>query len=80
VFLSEVANDRGDGYRAKALELHARAEVERSPLLKTEFESLAAAYLRLAEQAERNDALIVEFEFTLCGELEGHHFMFTVTA
>jgi hypothetical protein len=53
VFLSEVANDRGDGYRAKALELHARAEVERSPLLKTEFESLAAAYLRLAEQAER---------------------------
>jgi hypothetical protein len=30
--------------------------------LKVEFESLAAAYLRLAEQAERNEALIVEFE------------------
>jgi hypothetical protein len=52
----------GDRYRAKALELLARAEVENSPLLKVEFESLAAAYLRLAEQAERNDALIVEFE------------------
>jgi hypothetical protein len=44
------------------LELLARAEVESSSSLKVEFESLAAAYLRLAEQAERNEALIVEFE------------------
>jgi hypothetical protein len=52
----------GDEYRTKALELLARAEVESSSSLKVEFESLAAAYLRLAEQAERNEALIVEVE------------------
>jgi len=39
-----------------------RAEVESSPVFKAEFENLASAYLRLAEQAERNTALIVEFE------------------
>jgi hypothetical protein len=55
----------GDRYRAKARELFARAEVESSPVLKVEFEELAGAYLRLAEQAERNDALIVEFELPL---------------
>jgi len=48
--------------RAKALELLARAEIESSSVLKVEFESLAGAYLRLAEQAERNNALIIEFE------------------
>ena len=52
----------GERYRHKARELLARAEVETSSLLKIEFEELAGAYLRLAEQAERNDALIVEFE------------------
>ena len=49
-------------YRAKAAELLGRAEVESSPVFKAEFENLAAAYLRLAEQVERNTALIVEFE------------------
>jgi hypothetical protein len=49
-------------YRAKAAELLGRAEVESSPVFKVEFENLASAYLRLAEQAERNTALIVEFE------------------
>jgi hypothetical protein len=42
----------GAGYRDKARELLARAEVETSSLLKIEFEELAGAYLRLAEQAE----------------------------
>jgi hypothetical protein len=46
----------GERYRAKALELFTRAEVESSPVLKVEFEELAAAYLRLAEQAERKPA------------------------
>ena len=55
----------GERYRAKALELFTRAEVESSPVLKVEFEELAGAYLRLAEQAERNDTLIVEFELPL---------------
>jgi len=49
-------------YRAKAAELLGRAEVESSPVFKAEFENLASAYLRLADQVERNAALIVEFE------------------
>ena len=49
-------------YRAKAAELLGRAEIENSQVFKAEFENLAAAYLRLAEQVERNSALIVEFE------------------
>jgi len=49
-------------YRAKAAESLGRAEVESSPVCKAEFENLASAYLRLAEQAERNTALIVDFE------------------
>ena len=52
----------GDGYRAKALELFVRADGENDPSLKTELENLAAAFLRLAEQAERNVALTIEFE------------------
>ena len=52
----------GDGYRAKALELLARADGEIDSQTRSEFEKLAAAFLRLAEQAERNVALIIEFE------------------
>lgn len=44
----------GDGYRAKALELLARADIESDTQLRAELENLAAAFLRLAEQAERN--------------------------
>jgi len=51
----------GDGYRAKALELLARADGENDQTIKAEFENLAAAFLRLAEQAERNEALTIEF-------------------
>ena len=53
----------GDTYRARALELLARAEVETYPETRAEFENLAAAFfLRLAEQAERNTKLVIEFE------------------
>lgn len=52
----------GDNYRAKALELLARAETETNPTIRGEFENLAAAYLRLAEQAERNSVLVIDFE------------------
>ena len=52
----------GDNYRAKALELLAHADTERDSLARAELENLAAAYLRLAEQAERNSDLIIEFE------------------
>ena len=51
----------GDNHRAKALELLARAEIEYDPTIRAEFENLAA-FLRLAEQAERNAAFVVEFE------------------
>ena len=59
----------GDAYRAKALELLAHAETETDPEIRTGFENLAAAYLRLAEQAERNTKLTIEFE--LPGEDKG---------
>ena len=52
----------GDHYRAKALELLAHAETERDSLARAELENLAAAYLRLAEQAERNSGLTIEFD------------------
>ena len=42
----------GDAYRLKAAELLAKAE--QNELLRKEFENLAKAFLRLAEQAERN--------------------------
>jgi hypothetical protein len=44
----------GDLYRAKAADLNARAARERTPALRSELENLALAYLRLAEQADRN--------------------------
>jgi hypothetical protein len=52
----------GNRYRAKALELLARAEIESDTELRTEFETLAAAFLRLAEQAERNTKFVIDFE------------------
>ena len=44
----------GDKYRAKALELLVRADTEGDLGMRAELENLAAAYLRLAKQAERN--------------------------
>jgi hypothetical protein len=52
----------GDKYRARALELLARAEIETDPQIRAEFENLAAAFLRLAEQAERNSHFDVTYE------------------
>ena len=47
----------GDNYRAKALELLARAEIESDPQIRAELENLAMAFVRLARQAERNSQL-----------------------
>jgi hypothetical protein len=52
----------GDIYRTKAAELRAKALHEASPEQKIELESLALAYIRLAEQAERNQQLDVSYE------------------
>ncbi len=52
----------GDGYRLKAAEFQAMAQDEKNVMLRMQFESLARAYLRLAEQAERNIQIDVTYE------------------
>ncbi len=52
----------GDQYHLKAAELHARAMRERKPAVQAELESLAVAYVRLAEQAERNSVMDIAYE------------------
>jgi hypothetical protein len=47
----------GDGYRTKALEVLTRANGKIDSQMRAEFENLPAAFLRLAEQVERNVAL-----------------------
>jgi hypothetical protein len=44
-----------DAYLVRAAELIAKVDGETDPALKAEFDNLARAYLRLAEQADRND-------------------------
>jgi hypothetical protein len=44
----------GDDYRDKAAEIYARAASEPHAATQVELESLARAYRRLAEQADRN--------------------------
>lgn len=53
---------RGAEYRIKAANMNARAKQEQNLLLRIEFENLARAYLRLAEQADRNDKADVVYE------------------
>ena len=52
----------GDQYRIKAAAFHARGQCEPSPRLQVQFENLAKAYLRLAEQADRNAEAEVVYE------------------
>jgi hypothetical protein len=49
-----------DEYLLKAAELSAMAQAETDRADKVEFENLARAYLRLAEQAERNSQVVSE--------------------
>lgn len=46
--------ERGDEYRLKAAEIDARARQETNPIVRTELDKLALAYLLLAEQADSN--------------------------
>jgi hypothetical protein len=46
-----------DAYRRKGLELYNRANNEAQPELSIEFQTLAMAYMRLAEMADRNTLL-----------------------
>lgn len=54
----------GDEYRIKAAEFHAYALTENNPKIRAEFENLARAYLRLAEQAQRNEQFDISYEPT----------------
>jgi len=51
-------------YRIKAAEFYAQAQraTSLSPHLRVQFENLAKAYLRLAEQADRNDQTELIYE------------------
>lgn len=49
-------------YLLKAAELSAEAQVETDPARKVELENLTRAYLRLAEQAERNSHTDIVYE------------------
>jgi len=52
----------GDQYRIRAASFHARALCTRSPRLGIQYENLSKAYLRLAEQADRNAATEIVYE------------------
>ena len=55
----------GDEYRVKALGFRALASTENNPGVRSEFKNLARAYMRLAEQAERNGQLDLTYETPL---------------
>ena len=52
----------GDAYRIRASELNAEARQESNTQRRVELETLAMAYLRLADQAERNAQNNVVYE------------------
>jgi hypothetical protein len=47
----------GDDYRIKAADMNAKAGAETSPQTRSELKKLVLAYLRLADQADRNASL-----------------------
>ena len=51
---------RADEYRVKAGDLAALAKAEPDPFGKAEYERLCQAYLRLAEQADRNSRYVID--------------------
>jgi hypothetical protein len=52
----------GDQFRIRAAEFHAMAQCATSHRLQVQYENLAKAYLRLAEQADRNAQTDVIYE------------------
>lgn len=53
---------QADHYRIKAAEFSARARAESAPKLQIEYAMMAAGYLRLAQQADRNAGNDVVYE------------------
>jgi hypothetical protein len=62
VFLQGAAMAAGDQYRTKAASFHARAQFTTSPRMRAQYENLSKAYLRLAEQADRNEQADIIYE------------------
>jgi hypothetical protein len=62
VILHGVGMAAGDEYRVKAANMNARARNERDPLARAEHEKLALAYLRLADQADKNAKVDLVYE------------------
>jgi hypothetical protein len=63
-----------DQYRIRAAELQAKVRHERNPRLRRQWMNLALAYLRLAEQAERNSQTDIVYEpawYSKLGGLDG---------
>jgi hypothetical protein len=52
----------GDQYRVKAGDFAALSRAETDPFAKAEYEKLSLAYLRLADQADRNGETDVVYE------------------
>ena len=52
----------GDQYRIKAAEFHAEAQRIADRSLRRQFEDLSRAYLRLADQADRNASIELVYE------------------
>jgi hypothetical protein len=52
----------GNTYRAKANEFMAKAKRESNPALRLQYEQFAQSYLRLAEQADRNQRTDIVYE------------------
>jgi hypothetical protein len=52
----------GDRYRARALELDAKAKTETNPTTAADLENLARAYRRLARQADQNALTDIAYE------------------
>ena len=57
-------------YRVKATEFAALANLATSPALQTQYATMAAAYLRLADQAERNATTDLVYETPAAGDPE----------
>ncbi len=53
---------QADEYRVRAAEFRAKARHEGDASVRIDLESLARAYVRLAEQAEKNQQLDVTYE------------------
>jgi hypothetical protein len=53
---------QADQYRVKAAEFAAKAKAEPSQKVQVEYAMIAAGYLRLAEQADRNATTDVVYE------------------